>query len=375
MTQELQNQSTELATPLADAVKQVQFNQEVLVARRAELNAMKKVSLPNEEFKLKLLETQKMAEDLLDAEIKLGIMLSELPESQGKRTDLGPGTTTDNRLSKKESIAKLGLSPSTAQRFITLAAHQEITDQLKKDIRNSGKIISMTAVLRAISALKKPSDDNSEGITPSCYIESARLILGEIDLDPASSEEANKIVQATTYYTKEQDGLRQKWYGRVWLNPPDSMTEKFVNKLLSSYIESQYYDENDDNGEDDDMFVDSAIVLVRNAKETEWFNRLVRNSSAIVFISGKIKFDKPDGNSGTSLNGYAFVYLGNKECDFIAEFSKYGWPALLFSESDLQELKINLHKKYIESHPEEFRNSREKKEALQKFISNLNSNN
>ena len=45
-------------------------------------------------------------------------------------------------------------------------------------------------------------------------------------------------------------------------------------------------------------------------------------------------------DSSTSMNGYAFVYLGNKEYDFIAEFSKYGWPALLFSESDLKELQF-----------------------------------
>jgi hypothetical protein len=41
-----------------------------------------------------------------------------------------------------------------------------------------------------------------------------------IDLDPMSCYEANKVVQAKGYYTKEDDGLLYPWEGRVLLNPP-----------------------------------------------------------------------------------------------------------------------------------------------------------
>jgi len=60
---------------------------------------------------------------------------------------------------------------------------------------------------------------DNEWFTPSEYIELARLVLGEIDLDPASHRVAQKIVKAKTFFTPDRDGLTQEWHGRVWLNP------------------------------------------------------------------------------------------------------------------------------------------------------------
>ena len=44
---------------------------------------------------------------------------------------------------------------------------------------------------------------------------------GEIDLDPASSENANNVVQATRYFTWQNNGLLQDWKCRnLYLFPP-----------------------------------------------------------------------------------------------------------------------------------------------------------
>jgi ParB family transcriptional regulator, chromosome partitioning protein len=62
--------------------------------------------------------------------------------------------------------------------------------------------------------------DTDERYTPGWLIEKARLVLGDIDCDSASSDLANRTVRAKTYFAKEDDGLQQPWQGRVWCNYP-----------------------------------------------------------------------------------------------------------------------------------------------------------
>jgi hypothetical protein len=50
------------------------------------------------------------------------------------------------------------------------------------------------------------SSASAEWFTPPRYIEAVRAMLSAIGLDPASSEEANRIVGATRYYTQELEG-------------------------------------------------------------------------------------------------------------------------------------------------------------------------
>src|SRR6266849_1217818 len=48
--------------------------------------------------------------------------------------------------------------------------------------------------------LRYLSDESFEWYTPKKFIDAARKVLGEIELDPASSQQANRIVKATTFY-------------------------------------------------------------------------------------------------------------------------------------------------------------------------------
>jgi 16S rRNA G966 N2-methylase RsmD len=67
--------------------------------------------------------------------------------------------------------------------------------------------------------------------TPSEIIELARSVLG--DIDPASSEIANRTVKAGEYFTKKDDGLSKEWFDRVWMNPPyaQPLIQKFSVKV------------------------------------------------------------------------------------------------------------------------------------------------
>lgn len=68
--------------------------------------------------------------------------------------------------------------------------------------------------------LPQHSKATVEQYTPPKIIDAARFVMGDIDLDPASSALANRTVRATTFYTQEQDGFAKEWCGNVWLNPP-----------------------------------------------------------------------------------------------------------------------------------------------------------
>lgn len=152
----------------------------------------------------------------------------------------------------------------------------------------------------------------NEWYTPSQFIESARRVMGGIDLDPATSELANKTVQASMFYTKDDDGLSREWAGRVWMNPP------YAQPLISEFCEKlcEHYDNGD---------IDQACVLVNNATETKWFQGMALRASAICFPMGRVRFLDPDGNPGAPLQGQAIIYLGPNKYSFFDEHKQYGF--------------------------------------------------
>lgn len=65
---------------------------------------------------------------------------------------------------------------------------------------------------------------SNEHFTPAYIVDAARETMGAIDLDPASCAEAQRTVKAARWYGRGspfgEDGLREPWAGRVFLNPP-----------------------------------------------------------------------------------------------------------------------------------------------------------
>ena len=158
---------------------------------------------------------------------------------------------------------------------------------------------------------------NNEWYTPRDYITAARNVMGSIDLDPASSVIANEVVRAAAFYTAEDDGLSQHWEGNVWMNPP------YAGELIGRFAEKLIFHV-------DQYDVRQAVVLVNNATETAWFRSLIDAASAVVFPANRVKFWKPDGDTGAPLQGQAVVYIGDQHDRFLAEFGRFGWGAIVY---------------------------------------------
>jgi hypothetical protein len=156
----------------------------------------------------------------------------------------------------------------------------------------------------------------NEWYTPLEYIEAARAVMGQIDLDPASSEIANRVVGAVQYFTKQDDGLLQEWRGRIFMNPP------YAGALIKAFAAK--FAEHAHAGD-----ITEAVVLVNNATETEWFERFVGVASAIVFPRSRVRFLDVNGEPGAPLQGQAVIYLGSNPDTFLAAFARFGWGASL----------------------------------------------
>ena len=85
----------------------------------------------------------------------------------------------------------------------------EKIQMLKPDIR----VLYMSGYTdRAIRLQERLSEGAAfiqKPFTPNLLATAVREVLGTIELDPASSEQANTIVQATRFFDRATDGLRQ----------------------------------------------------------------------------------------------------------------------------------------------------------------------
>lgn len=223
----------------------------------------------------------------------------------------------------RDEIAKdLGWSTGKTAQADYVWKHGD--DKIKEDLLTGE--VSVSGAYKSLHDKGKTSDGKSvhvaqnsgenEWYTPPEYIEAAIQVMGAIDCDPASSEIANKAVGASIFYTKEDDGLSQEWGARVWMNPPysNALCVSFCSSLVEKYLSCE---------------VEEACALVNNATETKWFCNLASQASAVCFPSGRVRFLDPQGNPGAPLQGQSVVYFGKHSDEFVKQFSKFGWCAII----------------------------------------------
>ena len=109
-------------------------------------------------------------------------------------------------------------------------------------------------------------------ITPKWIIDR----LGPFDLDPCAAD-PRPWDCARLNITEAGDGLKAKWRGRVWLNPPFNRYQvgAFIMRLAEH---------------------GRGTALLHARTETEWFRPVWERASAILFLSERLKFCRPDGS-------------------------------------------------------------------------------
>lgn len=141
-----------------------------------------------------------------------------------------------------------------------------------------------------------------EWVTPPHIIQ----LLGRFDLDPCAPIKP-PYETADHTYTIEDDGLKQRWFGRVWLNPPYGReTGKWLDRLAAH---------------------GAGIALIFARTETEmFFSEVWRKASALLFIEGRLYFHHVDGTRAKSNAGAPSVLIayGNNAADSLMNCSISG---------------------------------------------------
>lgn len=245
-------------------------------------------------------------------------------EFKGNQHSRSGGDHNEHQQKTAEKIAKqYGVSAPTIRRDEHFSKGVDNISRYQPELKNeilSGKSDFTNKEVQSFSKIEEPeqveekltqrkphvsnNSGNNEWYTPTKYIEIAREVMGSIDTDPATSEVANRNVQATTYFTAEDNGLEQEWHGNVWMNPP------YAQPLISQFSEKLIEELQNGNTK-------QAMVLVNNATDTVWFNKLAEHAKAIWFIKGRIKFIDINGEpGGAPLQGQCILYFGDNAESF-----------------------------------------------------------
>ena len=165
---------------------------------------------------------------------------------------------------------------------------------------------------------------NDDNFTPSDYVNYFRKFVGYFDLDPFSCAAANQTVEASTYWTKDDDALTKDWskYQFKWCNPPYSNMERCIAKIL------EY------------KHIGHTFVLTNSNTDSDWYQNAVQATKQggayllfnkrIEFINSKRILRKQQTGKGSGNNkGQTLFYYG----DLVAEFAVHAMGLGLVSKA------------------------------------------
>ena len=132
--------------------------------------------------------------------------------------------------------------------------------------------------------------ETDEWYTPAYIFEA----LGErFDLDVASPPEGPRHVPADAFLCDL--GLISSWSGFVWMNPP------FGHQATKMAWLAKFFQHG------------NGIALVPDRTSAPWWQQYAPQASAVLFVTPKIKFERPDGTIGAQPGtGAALMSAGER---------------------------------------------------------------
>lgn len=117
--------------------------------------------------------------------------------------------------------------------------------------------------------------DSVEWETPRSYYDELNAVY-HFDLDVCATASNAKC---SRYFTREQDGLRQTWTGRCWMNPPYGND---IGKWLAKAVESV-----------ESGSAEVVVCLVPSRTGTRWWHAYAVKAD-VEFLKGRLRFGGKD---------------------------------------------------------------------------------
>jgi hypothetical protein len=238
------------------------------------------------------------------------VPLFEKLKREAKERQIEGGKTKGRQLVSQAKKEDNKTDSKVAKLFQTNRTYIQKARKLKADNPELFEKVKLGDEIIGKTNIKAVFTGENEWYTPKEYIEKVREVLGGIDVDPASSDFAQKTVKAKIHYSILNSGLDKSWIGTVYLNPPYSSKE--INAFISKFIE-EYESGN----------ITQGIVLTNSDTDTLWYHRMAGISKAICFPRGRVKFYNKE-KVGQTPTGQSFFYCGKNEEKFKEVFTQVG---------------------------------------------------
>ena len=155
---------------------------------------------------------------------------------------------------------------------------------------------------------------SDEWWTPQFIIEAARVTLGRIDLDPASTFDANKRTNAVIFYTQEDNGLEKEWCLKkdiylagkqiLWYNPVNlniignrsiPWRPELVKSAIESYLSTRNTSTETGNISDTYVLTVSEKLLEQDVLHVEKLSPFILDTGAEIVLIAISEDEKKKG--------------------------------------------------------------------------------